>query len=132
MANIEVRLELERADLEREVQAGGAEQGVEFKTEEPIEPRPDALAEARFIEAVGVVAVMSLAWLAKRLVDDWLRDRERGVQIDMRTNPPTVSRIAGTPRGYVVLIDRNGNATAQQATFQKSEDLLPTLAKAFA
>lgn len=127
MENVEVRLELERAELDAAREAAKDDPSIRFEKEEAIAPKPDAVAEARFVEAVAVVASLGIAWLAKRLVDDWLKSREKGVQIDLRTKPPTISRVAGVPRGFVVIIDKQGKATTQKVDYEKQEDLMPIL-----
>lgn len=124
---IAIRLELEDADVAQEQLAAQADQSVEFGDVENVALAPDGLEEARFVGTVAIVATVTVAWLIKRFADDWLKDRERGVQIDTRTLPATISRIRGVPRGYVVFIDPDGKAKAHKVDYDKAEDLGPLL-----
>jgi hypothetical protein len=81
------------------------------------------LKEAKFVELVVVGAVVSVTWLVKRITDHWLKKNEQGVQIDLRASPPVVSVVANVPQGFVVIIDKDGNASTKQAAYEKSEDI---------
>jgi hypothetical protein len=72
---------------------------------------PDAQS-ARFIEPVSIIAAATAALLAYRLVEHWLSKDEQGVQIDARTQPATVTNIAGIPAGFVVIIAPDGSVTS--------------------
>ena len=93
-------------------------------------PAP-GLDEMRFVEPVTLVATITLATLAIRFANHWLRSKEAGVQIDLRTQPATVSRLAGTPSGFVVVLDANGNPSTVRAKYEKPEDLIPLLTEVF-
>jgi hypothetical protein len=96
---------------------------------------PAATAEARFIEPVSVIVLAaSAAVLAERIVNHWLRSREQGVEIDFRRSPALVSRLAGTPYGFVVLIRPDGSTEALQAKYDNPHELVQlvqSLTKAF-
>ncbi len=126
MPQVAIRLEIERRDVQAEQEASAEEFTIERMEAAPRGSTSPVL-EARFIEPVTLLAAVTLGWLAKRLVDHWLRDQERGVQIDLRTTPPTVSRIAGVPRGFLVIIDREGVARTEKTTYEQSEALVPVL-----
>jgi hypothetical protein len=124
---VELRVVMTREDLEHE-QAIGAN-GLVPERVEPIAAPPPGLGEARFIETVAVICTITLAEIARRLVNDWLKRNEQGVQIDLRTIPPTISMIANIPRGYLVIIDKNGESQVQKAEYDKETDLAPLLSK---
>jgi len=63
------------------------------------------------------------------MVDHWLKSKEQGVQIDIREKPPAISKIAGVPMGFLVIINKDGHAETHRATYEKSEDLMPLLEK---
>jgi hypothetical protein len=46
---------------------------------------------------VAIVATVSLSWIANRLLGEWLQAKDRGVRIDLRRNPPAISRTVGVP-----------------------------------
>ena len=87
------------------------------------------LEPAQFIGSVCVIATVTLAWIAKRLVDEWLKNRQRGVLFDLRDRPPTISLIEGVPRGKVFVIHASGQQEVLELTYEKSEDLIPTLGR---
>lgn len=89
---------------------------------------PPALVEARFIEPVTFTITATLSLLAVRIVNSWLKRLEGGLQIDLRTSPPTISQLMNIPAGVIVLIDRQGKPTLHRERYEKPEDLLPTLA----
>ena len=108
-------------------------EGVEVRRTEPLPAPPsDPLAEARFVDPVSVILVVSGAVLVKRLLDGWLKERERGVMIDVRKDPVLVSRIAGVPAGWVVIIDKDGNPHPHEAAYDNENlsDLLSSFLSA--
>jgi hypothetical protein len=121
-------LELSRYDLEEEQLS--LKENDAFKADAPIlidSKNLDDITKAHFIEPVSIVITVTIAWICKRLVDYWLKDREKGVQIDLRKTPPVVSRIAGTPKGFLIIIDKNGNPKVHKAEYEKGEDLIPVI-----
>ena len=101
-----------------------------FEVGEPIPidiSNSDDVTKPDFIEPISIIVTVTLAWICKRLVDDWLKNKEKGVQIDLRQMPPIVSRIAGTPRGFLIVIDKNSNAKVHKAEYETAEELLPTI-----
>jgi hypothetical protein len=125
---LQIRLDIGRGEFD----AVQAEAGANFEKPEPLPP-PDALGAARanFVEPVSVIGMVTLAWIAKSLIDHWLKDRQQGLQIDLRKEPPLLTRLAGTPRGFVVIIDKDGNSKVHQGAYEREEDLMPLLAKTF-
>jgi hypothetical protein len=89
------------------------------------------LGEARFVDPVTITVATTLSLLAVRLTNHWLKRSERGVQIDLRTTPPTVSLIAGVPSGVLVVIDKDGKPTIRSEKYDAPENLLPVLAGLF-
>lgn len=102
-----VRMDLPREALaeERAVSAPGYELGKETA----LPPDPDAM-EARFIEPVTLIATVTVAMLAWRIVNHFLVKDGRGVLIDARNRPPLVSRLEEVPAGFVVLIKADGSS----------------------
>jgi hypothetical protein len=62
------------------------------------------------VEPVGLVIAVTLSWLVARIVERWLREDEAGVLIDLRRSPALVSRVSRVPKGFVLVIDRDGKA----------------------
>ena len=125
---ITFRLELSQDDLAQEEDLATSGEGLTIQSIEAAQTQPgSSLDEAMFVETVAVVAVASIAMIAKRLVENWLRSKEEGVQIDLRQDPPLFSKIANVPRGFVLVIDKDGKATPHQANYEKSEDVIPLL-----
>lgn len=111
-AAVEVRLNLARAEYEAEREAAGP--GYALGPAAPLPADPDA-AEASFIEPVTLVAAVSLGVLAERILNHWLTRRGQGVMIDARTTPPTLTKVAGVPQGFVVLVQADGKAETVKA-----------------
>ncbi|MCU7549930.1 hypothetical protein OCK74_12430 [Chitinophagaceae bacterium LB-8] len=127
---LDIVLELEQADLKEERKVADE---VKYKISDDVKEVDivsDSLEPAGFIEPVSVAITITITYLIKRLVDFWLKDKERGVQIDTREIPPTVSRLAGVPAGFLVIIDKNGNVITQKAEYEKSENLTELVSKA--
>ncbi|WP_455203315.1 hypothetical protein [Kaarinaea lacus] len=83
-----------------------------------------ATAEARFIEPItATIAVASVALLAERIVTHWLRSKEQGVEIDLRKKPALISRIAGTPMGFVMVIKPDGETQLMQVDYDNHSNL---------
>jgi hypothetical protein len=90
------------------------------------------LGEVRFVEPVTTLVVATgVVFLANRIVDHWLKSREVGVQIDLRKNPPVVSKIANVPRGLLIVIDPDGNVRRELYKYESGEQLAPVLAAVF-
>lgn len=80
--------------------------------------------EARFIEPVtATILVASAALVAERIVNHWLRSKEQGVEIDLRKKPPRISRLAGTPMGFVMVIKPDGESQLMQAKYDNQSQL---------
>jgi hypothetical protein len=107
-----VRMDLPREALaeERSVAAPGYELGQETA----LPPDPDAL-EAHFIEPVTLIATVTVAMLAWRIVNHFLVKDGRGVLIDARSQPPLVSRLEDVPAGFIVLVKADGSSEALAA-----------------
>ncbi len=129
---IHVQIETTADEAETEKKAATTNTEYEIGLITPLRRGPDSpLTEARFVDPVTVLVTTSLAVLAVRLVNHWLKRDERGVQIDLRTQPPTVSQLRNVPVGVLVIIDMDGKASVRRETYDKPEDLLPTLTKIF-
>ena len=82
----------------------------------PPAPQQQGLAGAHMLEPISMaVTVASVSGLAYRILEHWLRTKEYGVQIDARTQPATISTIAGVPSGFVVVIAVDGSVQNFQA-----------------
>lgn len=83
---------------------------------EPTELAADPdLMEANFIDPITLIAVMTLALLAERVLHFALAKNGQGVLIDTRTKPPRVSALAGVPQGFVVIVKANGTTETVRA-----------------
>ncbi len=107
-----VRMDLPREALAEEREA--AAPGYQLGQETALPPDPDAV-EARFIEPVSLIATVTAAMLAWRIVNHFLVKDGRGVLIDARDRPPLVSRLEDVPAGYIVLIRADGSSEALAA-----------------
>ena len=121
------QLQLERSQLiaERRRDATGLELTTE--PEVVVDPCEGCLPTVGFAQAVAVVAAVSVAWIVGRIIDDWLKDREQGVQIDLRLKPPRISRVAGVPRGVLLTIQPDGKQVSQEFKYVNSNDLTALL-----
>ena len=121
---VEIQLEIESAELDEAMLTEGAEFGERGEVE-----AQDGLGapSANLAATVSVIGVITLAWLAKNLVDHWLKDKQRGLMIDLREKPPKLTRLAGAPRGFIVVIDKNGTSKIHHGNYERSEDLMPVL-----
>lgn len=121
-------LEAGQEDVSAEETAAAASDGYEVQEIQPMDPkRLPPLTEAAFVDPVTMVAVATIATLATRLVNHWLRGREQGVQIDLRKKTPVVSRLAGVPRGFLVVINKDGTVETHKAEYEEGADLVPLL-----
>lgn len=127
-STVSLRLDIPRPDLVEERTAVEVEDSCQPGEAKTIShPEQRGISTAHFVDPVSLMAVVTLAWLAKRLVDHWLKSKEQGVQIDLGEEPPAISRIAGTPTGFLVIIHKDGHVETQKATYDKPEDLMPLL-----
>ena len=122
---ISIQLETTEDLLKQDREAALDETELDIHSEKPLMDADDGspLREAKFVETLAIVATVGITWIVKRIVDSWLKSHEQGVQIDLRTDPATMSVVANVPRGFVVLIDKDGKATTKQAEYEKVEDL---------
>lgn len=109
---IEIRFDLPREALAAERAAAGADYILGPETSLP--PDPDA-AEARFIEPVTLIATVTVAMLATRIAGFLMARAGRGVLIDARKKPPSVSRLADIPAGFMVIIHPDGKTETKSA-----------------
>ena len=120
---VNFRVDMTKEDLEIEQEASKKYQELNIKNIKPITELPDTpLADAHFVEPVSMIIGTSILYLAKRLIDHWLKEKEQGVMMDMRETPPLISRIAGIPMGFLVIIDKSGQATTHKADYSKDND----------
>jgi hypothetical protein len=103
--HVQIETTADEAEIEKKAAAANAEYEIASIT--PLRRGPDSpLVEARFVDPVTVAATATLALTAVRLVNHWLKSDERGVQIDLRTQPATISQLRNVPAGVMVIIDR--------------------------
>lgn len=76
---------------------------------------------------VVVIAAATLSVLAIRMANSWLRNNEEGVMIDLRKDPPLISTVVNVPQGHILIIDKDGNHSIEQAEYDDPEDLVPFL-----
>lgn len=89
------------------------------------------LSDANFVDPVTAVLTITLAALAIRIVNHWLKSDEAGLQMDLRTVPPTISRLQNIPTGSLVIIDKNGKADIRRLKHEKPEDVINALSPFF-
>jgi hypothetical protein len=90
---------------------------------------PEGIPEGRFVEPVTIVATITFATLAVRLVNHWMKSQEAGVQVDTRTKPVTISRLAGVPFGTLAVIHPDGSTTIHREAYDSPEDVMGTIAQ---
>lgn len=88
---------------------------------------PPGLDEVRFVDPVTLIVTATLATLVLRVVRHWLKSKEAGVQIDLRTMPPTISRLAGVPAGMLVIIRADGGSEVHQGVYEEPDQVLTQL-----
>lgn len=115
---IKFRLELTQEELENELSILNNSENLELSGDilpiNPNEVPSQSLVDTGFIEAVAIIVIGTVAYLAKRLVDHWLKKKEKGVIIDARETPVRISTLENIPFGTLVLIDQNGNASSHK------------------
>jgi hypothetical protein len=111
------------AEAERAIALSGYTTGAATS----IARKPEVGMESRFVDPVTLTISASLSLIAVRMVNAWLRSKERGVQIDLRKVPVEISRLESVPAGVIVVIDKSGKAKIHRQKYDKPEDLLPTL-----
>ena len=128
----QIQLDMSRSDAEMERQAVTTSGDFDIQEIKPIDDknRPP-LVDASFIEPVSIIAAMTIAVLAKRFVEHWLNNREQGVQINLQKRPPSISRLAGVPLGFIVVLNKDGTTTMHKADYSKSEEIMPLLKSIF-
>ena len=130
MSEISIRLELSKKDLADEKLAA---KNVDFKISkvELVKSSKDiALDEARFVEILAVIVELTIPYLAKRIAEHWLK-KEQGLQIDLRTTPTSFSKLANVPKGFILIIDKDGNPKIEKTNYEKPEDIIPLLLTIF-
>ena len=125
---IRIQLETTAVDARSEEEEAEGAEDYSILSSDPLKWVADSpLGDARFVDPVTLMITGTLAVIAIRLVNHWLKKAERGVQIDLRSDPPTISRLVNVPAGVIVFIDRSGKASVHRERYAKPEDLLPTL-----
>lgn len=109
---ITVRLELPRESLQAERALAGPDYSL--GDPEPLPPDPNAM-DPRFVEPVTLIAAVTIAVLAERIVNFLLAKNSEGVLINMREDPPRVSNVAGIPQGFILLVHPEGRTETIQA-----------------
>ncbi|MEM7101238.1 MAG: hypothetical protein AAF541_23450 [Pseudomonadota bacterium] len=141
---IEIKLVISQEDYDFEQKAAETISDYKLKEATKIEMQPsgmpiekeladslldpaEGMVESRFVDPVTAVAVVTLSTLAIRLTNHWMKEGEYGVQIDQRTCPATVSRLAGVPFGTISVIDSEGNTTLHREEYAQVEDVIGKL-----
>lgn len=122
---IEIRLETSKQNLEEE-KAAAAASNEEFsvkKTEPASAPAGSPIARSHFVDLIAVTVATTVGHIAKRMFDNWQKDKQQGIQIDLRETPASISRIAGAPRGFLVVIDAKGKVKMEQLKFKEEGKL---------
>jgi hypothetical protein len=125
----QIRLNLPREALADERAAAGDTPEYLLGEEMPLPTDPDAV-EVHFIEPVTLIATVTIAMLAWRIVNHFLVRDGRGVLIDMRDTPPNVSRLKDVPAGFVVLVKSDGSTETVAAGKADDKSLAELIAKA--
>jgi len=127
-SSVQIRLEASRSVLKPGGPFAAGTDGIRVnEVEELGSGKGGRLVEPRFVDPVTAVVAASVAVIASRLVDHWLKKDEEGVQIDLRTQPVTISTLQNVPNGFVVIVDRDGKARVEKGTYAKGADLAPLL-----
>lgn len=114
---ITIRLELPHEALADETAA--ASETFRLGEAQALPPDPDTV-EARFIDPVSILVVTTVAAIVWRVVNHYLVKDGRGVLIDARSQPPTISRLADVPEGFILLIKPDGSSEMRDARDQDS------------
>jgi hypothetical protein len=112
-----IRLDVPRELFDQEKALESPDYRLEEPTALPVDP---AAREARFVDPVTVIAAVSLAVFAERLLHFVLTRRGQGVLVDTRKKPPYVSVLAGVPQGFVVLIHPDSKSESLPADVVRS------------
>ncbi len=127
---IRVRLELSQHDADAERAAAEDTDEFEVESEEASgAPGGGDLSVVGFTGTVAIIAATTISWIAGRMAHTWLKDREQGVQIDLRETPPVISRIAGVPNGFVVIVHPDGQVETQKVDYEGPDDLAALLTR---
>ena len=111
-AQVTIRMDLPGEALPEEQGASGPE--YELGPAKPLPPDPDAV-EARFVDPITLIAVVTVAMLAWRIVNHYLVRDGRGVLVDARQQPPLVSRLEDVPAGFILLVKPDGSTETVDA-----------------
>ncbi len=123
---VQVQIELPRESLADERAATGPY--YQIGPEAVLKTDPNAF-EAQFVDPVSVIAVVTVAMLAWRIINHFLVKDGRGVLIDTRNKPPLVSRIQDVPEGFVVLVKADGSSEAIDAGKIDDSELASLISK---
>ncbi|HET9001518.1 MAG TPA: hypothetical protein VFP86_17900 [bacterium] len=124
----EFQIRIDAAKIEADTEEAAAVQaGFTVHHRAKIKTPEDPFASAGFLEPVSLTITITVSYLVSRIVNHWLRSKERGTLIDLRERPPYISRIAAVPAGFVVIVDKNGNSTRHKYQYDKPEALAPLL-----
>lgn len=123
---IEIQLELPRDMFG--VESNVVSEDYALGEPESLPPDPDAM-EAGFVEPITVIAAITVAVLAERLLHFVLTKGGYGVLVDARAKPPNVSVLKGVPQGFIVIIHPDGSTENVRAN-DPGNDLTNLLGKA--
>ena len=85
------------------------------------------LQPANFVDPVSVIVAVAAAAIVERIVDTWLRSKQRGAMIDLSGDNPVISRIAGVPEGTLLLINRDGSREIRQFDYKHRSTFMENL-----
>ena len=122
---IQINLEISKEDLKEE-QESMQQNGITIQKTEIITKPPPRLGEALFVQPISAILITTIPILAKWIVGRFLN---KGTLIDLKEDPPKVSRIAGIPQGNIVIIDRNGNSHLYRGDSKRLEDVTSDITK---
>jgi hypothetical protein len=87
----------------------------------------DGLQPANFADPVSVIVTVAVSVIAERLVDSWLRSKQRGVMIDLRCDKPIISRVSGVPEGTLMVINKNNTKDIKQFDYKHRSTFIKTI-----
>lgn len=127
--NFSIQLQTTQAALDSDWSAMPT-QAIERKSVAPLALERHG-GRAGFVEPVTAMLTLSLVTFGFRLFEYFKKKDERGIQIDLRTTPATVTDLANVPNGFIVIIGKDGKASTQRADYDQPEQITQLLAKLF-
>jgi hypothetical protein len=127
---IEICLETSRENLEEQKVAASSNEEFSIQKTESVSALPGSpIASSHFVDPIVGTILTSAGYIAKRIFDNWQKDKQQGIQIDLRKTPAKISRIAGTPAGFLLVIDAKGKVKTQQLKLKKKSGFTQYISK---